>query len=285
MPRTRSIAWSELKLGIVGVVALVLVVIIVLAVGGEGGFWWQRYPLKTRFRDARGLKDGAVVRLSGKEVGTVTSRRVRRRRVDVAFEVRKEVRPLDHDGLGRARSDRSACWASRSSTSGAATTGTPLADWEYVQAGHGRRALSDLHGQGVVEPGQRRSADRRPARRPRHDRQARDRRRALQGAAAVRGVGRRRSRGSSIRARARSGALTKDPAAYQALKASLENLQAMTARINSGQGALGRFLNDEAHGQVAREHDGEPRADHGEAQERARARRASCSPTASSTTG
>ena len=62
MPRTRSIAWSELKLGVVGIVALLLVVLIILAVGGQGGFWWQRYPLKTRFADAGGLKTGAVVR-------------------------------------------------------------------------------------------------------------------------------------------------------------------------------------------------------------------------------
>ncbi len=54
MPRTRSIAWSELKLGIVGVVAVLLVILMILAVGGEAGFSWQRYPLKTRFRDAQG---------------------------------------------------------------------------------------------------------------------------------------------------------------------------------------------------------------------------------------
>ena len=45
-----------------------------------------------------------------------------------------------------------------------------------------------------------------------------------------------------------AGRLINDPAAFDALKASLENLQQMTARINSGQGALGRFLNDEAMG-------------------------------------
>ena len=74
MPRTRSIVWSELKLGIVGVVAILM-----LdrpdrrAVGGQGGFFWQRYPLKTQFDDVQGLKTGAVVRLNGKEVGKVTA--------------------------------------------------------------------------------------------------------------------------------------------------------------------------------------------------------------------
>ena len=70
--RTRSLAWSELKIGIAGVVALGLLALIVVAVGGEGGYFWQRYPLKTRFADVLGLKAGAVVRLSGKEIGSVT---------------------------------------------------------------------------------------------------------------------------------------------------------------------------------------------------------------------
>ena len=57
MPRTRSIAWSELKLGIVGIVAVALVSVLVVAVGGQGGFFWQRYPLKTQFDDVAGPED------------------------------------------------------------------------------------------------------------------------------------------------------------------------------------------------------------------------------------
>ncbi len=56
MPRTRSIAWSQLKVGILGIVAVLLVIVVIFAVGGEGGFWWQRYPLKARFDDVQGLK-------------------------------------------------------------------------------------------------------------------------------------------------------------------------------------------------------------------------------------
>src|ERR1041384_107270 len=73
MPRTRSIAWSELKVGVVGIVALVLLAMVIFAVGGQGGFWWQRYSLKSRFSQVNGLKTGAVVRLNGKEVGKVTA--------------------------------------------------------------------------------------------------------------------------------------------------------------------------------------------------------------------
>src|SRR5262245_4810732 len=94
MPRTRSIAWSQLKLGIVGVVAMMLLVLMVLALGGETGFWWQRYPLKTRFRDAGGLKVGAVVSLSGKEVGKVTGVEFAGAELEISFEVNKDVRQL-----------------------------------------------------------------------------------------------------------------------------------------------------------------------------------------------
>ena len=54
MPRTRSLAWSELKIGIIAVAALVLAVMLIVAVGGAGGFSWQRYELKTKFPDVRG---------------------------------------------------------------------------------------------------------------------------------------------------------------------------------------------------------------------------------------
>jgi phospholipid/cholesterol/gamma-HCH transport system substrate-binding protein len=72
MPRTRSLAWAELKIGIVAVAAIVLTVMIVIAVGGAAGFAWQRYELKTKFPDVQGLKSGAVVRVAGVEVGKVT---------------------------------------------------------------------------------------------------------------------------------------------------------------------------------------------------------------------
>ena len=73
MPRTRSLAWAELKLGVLGLVSLVLATVLVFAVGGQGGFFWQRYPLRARFDDVQGLKSGAIVRLNGMEVGKVTS--------------------------------------------------------------------------------------------------------------------------------------------------------------------------------------------------------------------
>ena len=50
MPRTRSLAWSELRIGIVAVSAIALAVALVFAVGGQTGFFWQQYKIKTRVR-------------------------------------------------------------------------------------------------------------------------------------------------------------------------------------------------------------------------------------------
>src|SRR6188768_2212621 len=131
MPRTRSIAWSQLKVGVLGIVAVLLVIVVIFAVGGEGGFWWQRYPLKASFPDVKGLKPGAVVRLSGKEVGTVRTVEFVGNQIEVGFELLKEVRPLV--------TDRSSATIGSLSLLGepiidltAGAGGASLADWAYV---------------------------------------------------------------------------------------------------------------------------------------------------------
>ena len=73
MPRTRSLAWAQLKIGIVSIVALALAIIMIFLVSGEGGMFWQRYSLKTVFDNIAGLKEGAPVRVAGAEVGSVTA--------------------------------------------------------------------------------------------------------------------------------------------------------------------------------------------------------------------
>jgi phospholipid/cholesterol/gamma-HCH transport system substrate-binding protein len=243
MPRTRSIAWAELKLGIVGIVALILLVVIVLALGGDAGFTWQRYPLKTRFRDAAGLKEGAVVRLSGKEVGTVTSVEFAGAELDIAMEVRKEVRNLITTESVATIGSLSLLGESMIEIQ-AATSGAPLADWAYVRSGTGSglgdpqskvssslenidQLITDLRaGRGTI--GKLLTDDAVYAE-------------LQQFVAAAGEVTRGINEGKGT-----LGGLAKDPAAYQALKTSLQNLETMTAQINSGQGSLGRLLNDDA---------------------------------------
>ena len=243
MPRTRSVAWSQLKLGVVGLVALFLVGVLVVAVGGQGGFFWQRYPLKTKFADARGLKPGAVVRLSGKEVGTVTAVEFYGANIDVALELSKDVRPLVTTDSVASIGSLSLLGESMIDIR-AAPTGTPLGDWEYIKA-TGVGTLEDLTNtasSSLAEAGKL-IADARAGRGTlgkliTDEALYND----LQGlVASASAVTRNLNSGKGT-----IGSLMQDPAAYQAMKASLENLQTMTQRINQGQGALGRFLNDEA---------------------------------------
>ena len=102
MPRTRSLAWSELKIGIVAVVALVLAVMLIFAVGGQGGFSWQRYELKTKFPNVQGLKVGAIVRVAGVDVGQGHGGGIRRRRrAGRRWRSNKENRGAHHRPIAR----------------------------------------------------------------------------------------------------------------------------------------------------------------------------------------
>jgi phospholipid/cholesterol/gamma-HCH transport system substrate-binding protein len=246
MPRTRSVAWAELKLGIVGVVALVLVVMVVIAVGGQGGFFWQRYGLKARFDDIQGLKIGAAVRVSGKDVGKVTDVQFSGPQVEVTMEVTRDVRALITSGsvatigsvslLGEAMVDLTA-----------STAGVPIADWGYVKAGPAPKTMTDLSatasdgldkisglltdlraGKGTLG-------------------------KLVTDETLYKELGQFVASASAVTkaindGKGTLGGLAKDPAAYKALKTSLENLQSTTERLNSGKGPLARLLNDEAMG-------------------------------------
>ena len=72
MPRTRSLAFAELKIGILTLFALTMAALLIFAVGGSAGFFWQVYPLKVVFADVSGLGEGSPVRVAGVEVGSVT---------------------------------------------------------------------------------------------------------------------------------------------------------------------------------------------------------------------
>ena len=52
MPRTRSLAWSELRIGVLTIVAIVIAAVLIFSLTGTRGFFWQRYQLKTKFGDA-----------------------------------------------------------------------------------------------------------------------------------------------------------------------------------------------------------------------------------------
>src|ERR1700741_2471515 len=92
MPRTRSLAWSELRTGILTITAVVITAVLIFSLTGNSGFSWQRYTLKTKFPNVAGLAKGSPVRVAGVEVGTVPGLGFAEDQVDVTFEVKKDQR-------------------------------------------------------------------------------------------------------------------------------------------------------------------------------------------------
>src|SRR2546430_12597100 len=92
MPRTRSIAWSELKIGVLTMVAIGIAAALIFSLTGSRGFFWQRYTLKTRFTNVAGLAPGSPVRVAGKEVGSVKDVSFAGDQIAVTFDVNEDVR-------------------------------------------------------------------------------------------------------------------------------------------------------------------------------------------------
>ena len=133
MPRTRSLAWSELKIGLVSIVAIVLAATLIFLLSGQGGFFWQRYSIKTVFTNVAGLGSGAPVRVAGLEVGTVEEVRFVGDKVEILMQVNKEQQP-------RITNTSIATLGSVSLLGEAAvditpsSKGTPVPEWGYVPA-------------------------------------------------------------------------------------------------------------------------------------------------------
>ena len=244
MPRTRSLAWSELKIGIVSIVAISLAATMIFLLSGSGGFSWQRYALKTVFTDVSGLIDGSPVRVAGVEVGSVTSLDFIGDRVEVTFEVSDRMQPRITSAsvaslgsvslLGEAAVDITA-----------STEGSPIPEWGYVPAGRAAGSFTEVAEQATegIEELTSLLQDIRSGRgtvgRLFTDEQLYAELNAFVSSAEdiVRNVN---------EGRGTLGRLANDPAAAQALEASLKNLEAVTARMRAGEGSLGKLLTDDA---------------------------------------
>jgi phospholipid/cholesterol/gamma-HCH transport system substrate-binding protein len=226
------------------VVALVITALTIFLLTGSRGFFWQRYPLKTRFGDVAGLKPGSPVRLAGVEVGGVTAVDLVGDKVDVTFEVNKTYRSRI--------TDRSTAALGSISLLGEyavdikpASSGTPIADGDYVPAAPAAAQIADVTqnvnqgiqkisslvddvrtGRGTV--GKLMTDEQLYVEMNRFVASANDVTRTI-----------RQGRGTV-------GRLLNDPKTAQALEDSMKNLQTMTQRINAGEGSLGKLLKDDA---------------------------------------
>ncbi len=71
MVRSKKLAWSELRVGILVIVSFVILAISVFFISGKGGIFQGKFYIKTYLPAASGLKEGAPVWLAGVEVGKV----------------------------------------------------------------------------------------------------------------------------------------------------------------------------------------------------------------------
>src|SRR5207247_1721467 len=149
MPRTRSLAWSELKIGVLTIVAIIIAGVLVFTLTGTKGFTWQRYTLKTRFPNVAGLANGSPVRVAGVEVGSVTDVSLSGEDVDVTFEVNKAQRGRITDKSVAVLGSVSLLGESAVDIS-PSTTGTPIPDYGYVTSGRATGSMADMSARATV---------------------------------------------------------------------------------------------------------------------------------------
>jgi len=244
MPRTRSLAWSELKLGVMTIAAILVAAATIFLVMGGKGFWWQRYTLKALFPNVQGLNNGSPVRVAGKEVGSVIGVDFSGDKVEVVFEVNRAVANRITD-QSRATIGSVSLLGEGAIDITMGTRGTPIPPWGYVATGKPAPALSDVTTQasegiselsGLIKDvrGGRGSLGKLVT-----DQQLYDNLDRFVSTAADVTKSIRDGRGSM-------GRLVNDPKVAMALEGSLSNLDEMTRRINAGHGSIGKLVNDEA---------------------------------------
>ena len=143
MPRTRTLAWSQLKIGVLAVAAFTLATMIIFAVGGDAGLFSGRYHLKTRFPNAGGLQSGSVVRLAGVNVGAVDEVYLDGTVVEVVLRVRPDVQnKITEHSVAQVGSVSLLGEGAVDIT--ASTQGTPLKDWAYIRSAKTPGQIADV---------------------------------------------------------------------------------------------------------------------------------------------
>jgi phospholipid/cholesterol/gamma-HCH transport system substrate-binding protein len=244
MPRTRSLAWSELKIGVLTIAAVAITAVLIFSLTGTRGFAWQRYSLKTRFSDVAGLASGSPVRIAGVEVGTVTDVQLSGSEVEVTFQVNEKNKPIiTNQSVARLGSVSLLGQSAVDITPSSA--GTPIEEWGYVPQGRPVPALSDVTAsasQGINEltalihdvRGGKGTVGKLMT-----DEQLYAQLNQFIASAHALTDGLNQGRGTL-------GKLLNDPSTANALEASLKNLETLTQQLNAGEGSLGKLLKDDA---------------------------------------
>jgi phospholipid/cholesterol/gamma-HCH transport system substrate-binding protein len=244
MPRTRSLAWSELKIGIVAVVAIAMAVMFVIAVGGQGGFSWEQYELVTKFPDVKGLKSGAVVRVAGVEVGKVDEVALSGSEVEVRLKVNEENKSRITD-QSRATIGSLSLLGEPVIDISPSTQGRQLQNGDFLPPGRAPGQLADV-AEGATQSLQQVTGILQDIRAGKgtvgklftDDQIYREVNGLIDSAGVV--------ASELAKGRGTLGMIIRDPAAYNRMNSALGYLQDSLKRVNAGEGSLGKLLKDEA---------------------------------------
>ena len=244
MPRTHSLAWAELKFGIISIFALVMAGLLIFAVGGGGGMPWQNYTLKVRFGNVAGLMAGSPVRVAGVQVGTVDQVVLSETGVEVWFNVKDTFRPLVTDRSKAVLGTISLLGEGAVDVT-AGTGGTPIPEWGYVSSGIAEGSIAQVTTEATASLTQAKQlvTDIRAGKGTIGKLFTDDSvYREFDGLVrAAERVARSVSDGKGT-----MGRLANDPKMYNELEASLANLNAITSGLRKGEGSLGQLINDPA---------------------------------------
>jgi phospholipid/cholesterol/gamma-HCH transport system substrate-binding protein len=244
MPRTRSLKWSELKIGIMAIAALIIAAALILTLSGEGGFFWQRYELKARFPNSAGVQIGSPVRVAGVSVGSVTAIQFVGAEVEMNLElsesVQERVRTTSFATIGAV-----SLLGEGAVDITASTTGQVIPEYGYVPTGPPLAQLADVTTQankGIAEltaiVSDIRAGKGTVGKLMTDEQLYAD---LQQLTAAARQVTQSLQQGKGT-----LGELLNNPESARQLETSMRNLTAITDKINKGEGSIGQLMNDPA---------------------------------------
>jgi len=244
MPRTRTLSWAELRIGVVTIAGIFITAVAIFMLTGDRGFFWQRYHLKSRFDNVAGLRPGSPVRVAGYDVGTVTEMTFIDEQVEVTFEVHENMASQITTGSRASLGSVSLLGESAVDIRPSAQ-GEPIPEWGYVPSERARGQIVDVAEQATqgIEELTGLLTDMRAGRgtvgRLMTDDALYEELRGFAAAAGDLAQGVREGRGSL-------GQLVTDPQLANSLEATAANVQTLTARLEAGEGSMGKLLRDDS---------------------------------------
>ena len=220
LPSQRQLKWSQLKVGVTVIVAGIILAVTVVLMSGTGGFFTKKLLLRSYFFDAQGLRVGAPVRLSGVDIGNVSTIQIVPNKPEAPVEVTMKVNTKYRFDL---RTD------SRALLSTAGVLGET-----YVNIDSSHTSGAEVHDGDVLNTNEQ----------PGYQDVMRSTQNALQNMQAL------IARMDRIIAFVESGQgsvgkVIYDASLYNRLNATVGEFQKLVSEISQGNGSLGKLINDD----------------------------------------